>query len=111
MLTDKPAAPEGPLEPVSVSPDSITLQWKPPKDDGGAKIDKYVVEKKPKGSQKWQKVPGTSKECEATVKNLEEGEEYDFRVMAVNENGESMPLTTAHPIKAKHPFGMKKYFS
>ena len=83
------------------------MAWKPPPDDGGAKIEKYVVEKKPKGSNRWTKVPGIFKEPECTAKNLDEGEEYEFRVMAVNEHGESEPLMTTEPIKAKHPFGKK----
>lgn len=57
------------------------------------------------GSNKWQKVPGIIKGTEATAKNLDEGTEYDFRVMAVNEQGESSPLVTSSTIKAKHPFG------
>ena len=71
----------------------------------------YVLEKKPKGSNKWQKVPGKigPDDTEATARNLEPGEEYDFRVMAVNENGESEPLTTTGPIKAKYPFGERRY--
>ena len=64
-----------------------------------------MVEKKPKGSNRWTKVPGIFKEPECTAKNLDEGEEYEFRVMAVNEHGESEPLMTTEPIKAKHPFG------
>ncbi|ESO03551.1 hypothetical protein HELRODRAFT_191869 [Helobdella robusta] len=105
-VLDKPAAPEGPLEPVSTSPTEITLEWKPPKDNGGAKIQKYVLEKKPKGSNRWTKVPGTigPNDTQATAKNLEPGEEYEFRVMAVNENGESDPLVTTEPIVAKYPF-------
>ena len=71
-------------------------------------VQGYVLEKKPKGSNKWQKVPGKigPDDTEATARNLEPGEEYDFRVMAVNENGESEPLTTTGPIKAKYPFGL-----
>ena len=44
-------------------------------------------------------------EKEATANNLEPNEEYEFRVMAVNENGESEPLVTKEAIKAKYPFG------
>ena len=47
----------GPLEAIDTKPTAITLAWKPPPDDGGNKIQKYVLEKKPKGGR-WQKVPG-----------------------------------------------------
>jgi len=108
VISDKPSSPQGPLEATDTNPEAITVQWKPPKDDGGSKIQGYVLEKKLKGSNKWQKVPGKigPDETKASAKNLEAGEEYDFRVMAVNENGESEPLTTSGPIKAKFPFGM-----
>ena len=106
--TDAPSAPQGPLEATETTPTAITLQWKPPKDDGGSKIQKYVLEKKPKGSNKWQHVPVNiaPDETEATARNLDEGQEYDFRVMAVNQNGESEPLVTTEGIKAKYPFGL-----
>ena len=58
-----------------------------------------------KGGQRWQKVPGLIKDTEATARNLEEGQEYEFRVMAVNDHGESEPLMTVAPIEARHPFG------
>ena len=113
-MLDKPSAPQGPLEVLGTTPTEITLQWKPPKDNGGSPIEKYVLEKKPKGG-KWQKVPGNidPDETQVTAKNLEPGEEYEFRVTAVNENGESDPLvTTGGPIKAKYPFGKKrKYYT
>ena len=105
-VLSSPLNPEGPLKATEVGPNHITVAWKPPKDNGGSKIEKYVLEKKPKGSNKWQKVPGMIRphENEATARNLEKGEEYDFRVVAVNENGESEPLETSEAIKAKHPF-------
>ena len=59
----------------------------------------------PTGTERWSKVPGIIKDTEAVARNLEEGTEYEFRVMAVNEHGESKPLVTSEPIKAKHPFG------
>lgn len=106
-VPDKPGKPEGPLEAKETSPDAITLAWKPPKDDGGCRIQKYVLEKRPKGSKKWSKCPGLigPHDTEATARNLEKGEEYEFRVMAVNEEGESEPLETDGFIKAKHPWG------
>ncbi len=55
---DAPSAPGGPLEATDIKATEITLAWKPPPDDGGAKIEKYILEKKPKGSNRWQKVPG-----------------------------------------------------
>jgi hypothetical protein len=39
------------------------------------------------------------------VTGLEEGQEYLFRVTAVNDEGESEPLTADAAIKAKNPFG------
>ena len=34
----------------------MRLSWNPPKDNGGARVDKYILEKRPKGAQRWQKV-------------------------------------------------------
>ena len=48
--------PEGPLVAGEITPTSITLQWSAPIDDGGVKVDRYVIEKKVKGSNRWQKV-------------------------------------------------------
>ena len=39
------------------------------------------------------------------VDGLEEGQEYNFRVTAINDEGESDPLEGDKPIKAKNPFG------
>ena len=83
----------------------MALQWKPPKDDGGEKVSNYILEKRPKGSDRWQKVSSYLTTPEATVRNLDEGQEYEFRVMAENANGISEPLETEKPIIPKHPFG------
>ena len=67
-------------------------------------MNNYIVEKKDK-SGRWKPV---SKFCRGTrceVMDLEEGEPYEFRVSAVNENGVSEPLMTTKPIIAKHDFG------
>lgn len=38
------------------------------------------------------------------VDHLIEGHDYNFRVRAVNKQGESLPLTGQSPITAKDPF-------
>ncbi|CAH8566640.1 unnamed protein product [Schistosoma rodhaini] len=103
-VMDAPSAPGGPLEATDISANEITLSWKPPTDDGGQPITNYRLEKRPKGSDSWQTVSGFLKSPNATVRNLEEGTEYEFRVMAENPLGLSEPLMTSSPIKARHPF-------
>lgn len=53
------------------------------------------------------KVPGDKfgDEPEITVTGLEPGHEFKFRVRAVNDEGDSEPLTTEKAIIAKNPFG------
>ncbi|KER21602.1 hypothetical protein T265_15051, partial [Opisthorchis viverrini] len=101
---DVPGSPGGPLEAVEVKADEITLKWKAPEDDGGQPITNYILEKRPKGSDTWQKVSAFLKSPTATVRNLEEGKEYEFRVMAENPMGVSEPLVTERAVKARHPF-------
>ena len=67
-------------------------------------MQNYVVEKKDK-SGKWVPVSKFCRNTKFEVPDLEEGEKYEFRVSAVNENGTSEPLVTTQPIIAKHPFG------
>ncbi|GAA49621.1 twitchin, partial [Clonorchis sinensis] len=103
-VLDVPGSPGGPLEAVEVKADEITLKWKAPEDDGGQPITNYILEKRPKGSDTWQKVSAFLKSPTATVRNLEEGKEYEFRVMAENPMGVSEPLVTERAVKARHPF-------
>ena len=67
-------------------------------------IRSYIVEKKDKKTDKWERVqdfvPGTA----CTIPKLKEGHEYDFRVIAENQNGEGEPLETSQATQAKNPF-------
>jgi hypothetical protein len=38
IVLDKPGAPEGPLITTETTNDSVSLQWKPPKENGGGDI-------------------------------------------------------------------------
>lgn len=44
-FSDKPSPPQGPLKISDVTAEGCKLAWKPPEDDGGQPVDKYVVEK------------------------------------------------------------------
>ncbi|XP_065220483.1 twitchin isoform X27 [Planococcus citri] len=99
-----PGPPQGPLEPSSVTKSSCVLNWRPPKDNGGSPITSYVVEKMDTETLKW--VPaGESLDTTIRVENLIEGHDYNFRVKAVNKEGESQPLKGDYPVTAKDPFG------
>lgn len=95
---DKPGRPE----PTDWDKDHVDLTWAPPASDGGAPITGYVIEKRKKGQHKWQKAKTlTTPDTSATVPDLEEGEEYEFRVIAVNKAGPSEPSDSSRSIIAK----------
>src|SRR5277367_4711343 len=77
------------------------------KDNGGKPLSNYVVEKKDKKSGKWTPVSKFCRDNECEVTGLDEGEEYEFRVAAVNDVGQSEPLLTTKPVVAKHPFSKR----
>ena len=104
LVLDKPDMPEGPLRITDVHKEGCTLKWKAPQDDGGVPIDFYLVEKQDKETGRW--VPaGRTKDIFMDVNNLTPGQEYTFRVTAINEEGESEPLEAKTYIVAKNPFG------
>lgn len=103
-ITGLPGPPIGPLDVSDISKHTCTLSWHPPKYDGGLRITHYVVERKDISHTHWIIVSSFCKETTFTVQGLTEGQEYLFRVMAVNENGMGAPLEGINPIKAKAPF-------
>lgn len=102
-VLDRPGPPQGPLDATDIEADALTLNWRPPKDNGGDEITNYIVEKKaPNGD--WQRVTGSVAGTMCRVRNLDEGVPYEFRVMAENQYGISDPLVSFEPITAKSPF-------
>ena len=125
----------------------MDLKWDPPKNDGGAPILKYIVEKKPKFGD-WEKasflitalynvterlyillvpllycwylwtiiprywwcVPQVgsvpAEQTNAHVPGLEEGQEYEFRVIPVNEAGPGEPSDETKRVLCKARRGM-----
>ncbi|KAK7065507.1 Immunoglobulin like [Halocaridina rubra] len=103
IVVDKPGPPIGPLSPTDITAHTISLSWKPPQDDGGSEVTGYVVEKTEAAYDMWKVVPGFCPKCSFTVKGLEEGKKYKFRVRAENMYGVSEPLE-GKPVEAKNPF-------
>lgn len=110
QVLDKPGKPEGPLKITDVHKEGCDLKWNAPQDDGGVPIDCYMVEKMDKETGRWIPI-GRAKDTHMKVENLTPGQEYTFRVTAVNEEGESEPLEAEQSIIAKNPFGKIFTFS
>lgn len=74
---------------------SVTLQWIPPANNGGAQLTGYIIEKRQGTSHKWEKHATVETSItEYTVENLKEKCAYYFRVSAENEVGVGEAATT-----------------
>ena len=80
--------------------DSVTLTWKPPTSDGGTPITSYTVEYRDTRKTTWMRagVVLGNKTFTLRTDKLIEGNEYVFRVIAVNAEGDSKPLDGSDPV-------------
>lgn len=100
-LLDEPDAPGKP-QITDWDKDHVDLQWPAPKNDGGSPIKGYIVQKKEKGSPYWvNAVHVPADQTNTTVPDLTEGQEYEFRVIAVNAAGQSEPSEPSDLVTAK----------
>ncbi|KAI3379405.1 hypothetical protein SNEBB_010472 [Seison nebaliae] len=109
VVLDKPGKCEGPLEVKETTKNSAKLQWKPPKQTGGAEVTDYVIEKCLEGTSDWVPChaivkPSGSNMQTAEVKNLEMNKAYKFRVSAENIFGVGEPIETAKEVVVKPPY-------
>ncbi|CAB4056799.1 unnamed protein product [Lepeophtheirus salmonis] len=107
---DKPGRPSV----LDWSSNSCDLAWALPESDGGAPITHYEIEYKEKSMGLWQQgeILNTSDieiktdvngkpMVHGTCKGLVEGNEYVFRIKAVNKGGASLPSETSDSVLAK----------
>ena len=85
----------------------MTLTWTPPKDNGGADILGYVLEKCEHDRKRWVKAHKEDMitDLTFTVPDLVEGTKYMFRVSAENIAGVGESSEATAPVKAKPPYG------
>ena len=101
---------EAPSAPLKVAVDNITendvsLSWKAPREDGGARIKKYrVYKKEDKPGSDWVDA-GTvdSYKTNAKVTGLSPDKNYVFAVLAENEAGLGEQSTTDKPVSPLKP--------
>lgn len=88
-----------------ISRESVTIEWKPPLDDGGLELTKYAIEKHEPETDQWVKVADVDKSVETyCIQRLNENCEYMFRIMAQNPIGFSEALES-EPIVIKTALG------
>lgn len=86
-------SPPGAPEIIAIGKDFATIEWLKPENNGGSEITNYLIEKHERKAIRWTKVnrdftiSGTS----FKVTGLQTGGIYQFRVMAINEAGDSEP--------------------
>jgi len=86
----------------------VNLSWEKPIDDGGSRIQGYLIDKREIDSDTWQRVNAAI--CVTTqinISNLIEGRQYVFRVFAQNEAGLSLPSQASNTVTIKDP--LSKY--
>lgn len=104
---DEPSAPGKPAV-TDWDKDHVDLEWTPPKNDGGSPITGYIIQKKEKGNPYWTNAAHVpANKTTATVPDLTEGQDYEFRVIATNAAGQSEPSEPSDVVTAKARF--RKY--
>ena len=103
-LLDVPDAPKN-LECVEISAGAVALEWVPPRHDGGAPIRGYTVERRQGYSSRF--IPISKVLVLDTYyrdTSVYEGQEYEYRIVAENEAGQSEASRPVGPIAARQPF-------
>jgi len=77
-----------------VTGEKMTLWWGMPKNDGGAAVEKYLVERRETSRTTWNIVDANVESCNLTVTRLMKNHEYEFRIYGINKFGIGQPLNS-----------------
>ncbi|KFV50535.1 Immunoglobulin-like and fibronectin type III domain-containing protein 1 [Tyto alba] len=98
VVIDKPQPPAGPIKIVESSANDITIQWNPPKDDGGKPVQSYIVESQQIGKNDWVTLGETPRSCTTfTTNKVEQDTSYYFRGSDALESDEVKAVSKASP--------------
>ncbi|XP_068116780.1 myosin-binding protein C, cardiac-type [Hyperolius riggenbachi] len=96
-VIEVPDPPEAPKI-LNIGEDFCTVQWEPPKYDGGMPVLGYVLERKKKKSYRWMRLNyDLVKELTYESKRMIEGAVYEIRIYAVNIIGMSHHSQSSQP--------------
>ena len=85
----------------------MTLTWNPPAKDGGSPVTSYVVEYRDAKRTTWSKAGDVSADKTFYVADrLITGNDYYFRVIAVNDEGQGQPLESLETVRPEKQIGM-----
>uniref|UniRef100_A0AAY5ELP7 Titin n=1 Tax=Electrophorus electricus TaxID=8005 RepID=A0AAY5ELP7_ELEEL len=84
-----------------ISANYVVISWEPPVYTGGCQLNNYVVEKRDTTTTNWQTVSATIARTTIKISKLRTGEEYSFRIVAMNDKGKSDPKPLGAPVVAK----------
>ena len=108
LFAAEPGAPTK-LHAFDLTRTSLNLSWSAPRDDGGAPLLGYVVEKRSPYSPRWTRINRKPfLDTSLYYSDLPEGDEYEFRVLAVNAAGPGTPSDPTPLIKIKDPYGQHR---
>lgn len=91
---------------------NVTLSWKPPESDGGSPIKGYIIQIQDEGKSDWVRVNDLDTlhpTTEFTVPTLRELKRYHFRIIAVNDIGESDPSPSTGEVLIEDIQRMSKF--
>ncbi|XP_061582853.1 immunoglobulin-like and fibronectin type III domain-containing protein 1 [Cololabis saira] len=94
VVLDKPTPPMGPLEIVEAGSSAVEFKWRAPKDNGGCKIENYILERQQVGRNTWKKVGPIGPDAKFRDTDVDHGRRYCYRIRVETEMGTSELMET-----------------